>query len=333
MTSDGRYVVAGGGDKHVYLFNKEGKVLWKYKTGDGVNSVAITPDGKYIVAGDDNTGIYLLDRKGILLWKYKTNGSVKLVVITPDGRYIVGGEDENIYLLNKEGDLLWEEKVDSNVNSVAITPSGGYIVAGCTEGNVYLYVSSQVVSQIIEDARKTILQIKTKYDVREAESLLSKAEFSFQKEEYSKAVEFASKAKEMAIIIGKHAEKAERIIENTKKIISKMKSNYNITEAELLLYQAESAFEKGYYSKTYELAVKAKSLALDIDQDGIPNEKDFTPYINDYHIYISIITTFLLSLYLGNRYYTYRKRKKEQLEKEKKEIIKELKKLIGEEDR
>jgi len=44
-----------------------------------------------------------------------------------------------------------------------------------------------------------------------------------------------------------------------------MKLKYNVEEAQAILFQAEEAFNKGDYSKTKELALKAKSLALDID--------------------------------------------------------------------
>jgi len=123
----------------------------------------------------------------------------------------------------------------------------------------------------------------------------------------------------------------EKILDDVKLIISQIKTKYNVKKAEDILHQAEEAFKRGDYSKAGELTLKAKSLALDIDQDGIPNEEDFAPYVNNYYLYTSGAVIFLMSLYFGNKYYKYRKRRKKQLEKEKREIIEELKKLIGEE--
>jgi len=56
--------------------------------------------------------------------------------------------------------------------------------------------------------------------------------------------------------------RAKRAIEDTKKIISQMKPEYNVKEAEGILSQAEEAFRKGDYSKAEELALKAEETAI-----------------------------------------------------------------------
>lgn len=56
-------------------------------------------------------------------------------------------------------------------------------------------------------------------------------------------------------------------------------------EAEFLLSQAEEAFDAGDYKKAKEIAENAKTLALDIDQDGVPNDSDFAPTIKNIYVY------------------------------------------------
>jgi len=85
MTSDGEHIVVGSEDNYIYLFNKKGELLWKYRTGSSVYSVSITSGGVYIVAGGEGS-VYLFNRKGEILWKYETDGSVRSVSITPDGK-------------------------------------------------------------------------------------------------------------------------------------------------------------------------------------------------------------------------------------------------------
>ncbi|MBW9221315.1 PQQ-binding-like beta-propeller repeat protein, partial [Methanothermococcus sp. SCGC AD-155-M21] len=114
----------------------------------------------------------------------------------------------------------------------------------------------------IGDAKSTISQIKLEYDVGEIESLLSQAEGAFKKGGYSKTEELALKAKDKAVEIGNQAEKAEKAIGDAKKVISKIKSEYNVKEAEDTLSQAEEAFNKGDYSKSEKLALKAKEKAI-----------------------------------------------------------------------
>lgn len=185
-----------------------------------------------------------------------------------------------------------------------------------------------MILKAIEEAKSTISQIKLKYNVSEAESILSEAEEAFNRGEYLKAKEFALKAKQKAIEIKKIAQPAEKAIEEAKSIISQIKPKYNVKEAESLLSQAEEAFKAGKYKEAYSYALKAKSFALDIDQDGVPNEVDFAPYINNYYIYASGVAIMLILVFSGKKYYTYRKRKKEELEWEKSEIISQLEELL-----
>ena len=128
-------------------FNRDRKdegysMVWKYETGDWVNSVSITPNGEYVVAGSRDYHVYLFNRRGELLWKYWT------------------GDD---------------------VYSVSITPDGEYVVAGSEDKHVYLFISPYKISKItLENAKSTISKIKYKYIIKEAESLLSQAESLFK---------------------------------------------------------------------------------------------------------------------------------------------------------
>ncbi|MBN1762861.1 MAG: DUF559 domain-containing protein [Methanomicrobia archaeon] len=149
LTPDGNYIVArdnNGFEKHgIYLFNKEGEVLWTYEICGSFDlfsgSVSITHDGASIAASGDNGKVYLLNGKGNLLRTYKTgfDRGIEDVAITPDGNYIAAGDKTAIYLLNKEGELLWRYKtgrITSNVSwkftEVAITSDGNYIAAATT---------------------------------------------------------------------------------------------------------------------------------------------------------------------------------------------------------
>ena len=97
ISHDGSYIAGGtysgeyreGIDNKVYLFNREGKLLWNYTVG-WVNSVSITPDSSYIAAGS-GPSVYLFNKKGKLLWSYETGDDVRSVAITPDGSYIAAG--------------------------------------------------------------------------------------------------------------------------------------------------------------------------------------------------------------------------------------------------
>ena len=82
--------------------------------------------------------------------------------------------------------------------------------------------------------------------------------------------------------------KASEIIDETRTLISEGKYIGNVGEVKDLLEEAETAIVWGDSSKALNLANKAKSLLLDADQDGVLNDVDFAPQINNYFIYLGI---------------------------------------------
>jgi len=72
---------------------------------------------------------------------------------------------------------------------------------------------------------------------------------------------------------------------------------------------------KGEYSKAKELAKKASSIALDIDQDGILNEEDFAPTINNNYIYTGVAVLTAIFTSAGFVFSRNRKKRMEYLAK------------------
>lgn len=222
----------------------------------------------------------------------------------------------------QEYGLLWSYETGDDVASVSISSDGSYIAAGSYDNKVYLFASVLRVTQvIIEEARNAILSEKNKgYNIQEAESLLTQAENEFKAGDYSKANELALKAKEKALQIAKQAEMSKKAMEEARNtVLSEKNKGYNIHEAESLLSQAEEAFDAGDYKKAKEMAENAKTLALDIDGDGVPNDSDFAPTIKNIYIYAGTPTALLVLAALTKvSLDVRRKRIKERLERERK---------------
>jgi len=90
-------------------------LLCKCETGCIVNTVSLSSTGNYLVAGGFDHGVSLFDSKGTQLWNYKTGDIVYTVSISSDGsRIVAGSNDKKVYFFNREGDLLWfHPKFDS----------------------------------------------------------------------------------------------------------------------------------------------------------------------------------------------------------------------------
>ncbi|MBU4491200.1 MAG: protein kinase, partial [Euryarchaeota archaeon] len=132
VSSDGLYIIVGSYAQDLYLFNKQGMLLWSYKIGPySILSVSISSDSSYIAAGCSDNNVYFLNREGKLLWSYRTDNYVESVSISSDGSYIVaGGLNRKAYLFNREGELLWSYDAGDHVKNVLLSFDGSYIVVG-----------------------------------------------------------------------------------------------------------------------------------------------------------------------------------------------------------
>jgi len=142
----------------------------------------------------------------------------------------------------------------------------------------------------INSARNAISEAKAQgFNVEEAENLLSQAEQAYDSGDYEQAIQLAEQAEALALEIIVEASLARDAINSARNAISEAKAQgFNVEEAENLLSQAEQAYDSGDYEKARQLAEEAESIALDVDRDGVPNDRDFAPTINNYYIYAAI---------------------------------------------
>ena len=199
-----------------------------------------------------------------LLWSYETGDTVYSVSISSDGSYIVAGSRDNkVYLFDRAGNLLWSYETGGDVWSVSMSSDGSCIAAGSYDHKVYLF----------ERAGNLLWSYKTG-DWVNSVSISSDGSYIAAGSGDDKVYLFASV----------HA--VQVIIEEARNaILSEKDKGYNIHEAESLLSQAEEAFDAGDYKKAKEIAENARTLALDIDGDGVPNDSDFAPTIKNIYVY------------------------------------------------
>ncbi|MFX0043766.1 MAG: WD40 repeat domain-containing protein, partial [Candidatus Hodarchaeota archaeon] len=123
-SSDGNYIITGGLDNTVYLFERSSSTpLWNYTAtgqfgdGDRPRCVAISANGNYIAAGSHDYNIYLFEKTNSTpLFNYTTGGEISCIAISENGGYIVAGElNGGIYLLYND--------IPSKSKSTQIIPS------------------------------------------------------------------------------------------------------------------------------------------------------------------------------------------------------------------
>ncbi len=90
--------------------------------------------------------IKALDKNGKMLWTYKTKDDIYHIVMSMDGNYILAGsgsvsqdkDEGKAYLLDKQGKLLWENDFKQPIRKVGISTKGDKIVLSDIT-NVFLY--------------------------------------------------------------------------------------------------------------------------------------------------------------------------------------------------
>ncbi len=76
-----------------------------YGVDTDVLSVSFSSNGKYAAAGNDDGFVYVFDPSGNLLWKYKTGGGIFSLAVSNEGEVIAGSRDKFVYHLDESGNL------------------------------------------------------------------------------------------------------------------------------------------------------------------------------------------------------------------------------------
>ncbi|RLG90984.1 MAG: hypothetical protein DRO36_05135 [Candidatus Hecatellales archaeon] len=130
---------------NIYLFNGNGKLLWKKKIEQESWALDITEDGSKIVSGSHAGKVYVWDQQGNLLWmvdagpdpvrevRFSHNGKYVAFGPTPQGRGYVGLYD------SETGKLLWSYETGDHVRRIEFSHDDKYLAVSSTDGYTYLF--------------------------------------------------------------------------------------------------------------------------------------------------------------------------------------------------
>ena len=147
ISPNGKFIVAGG-KEYVYLFDRNGNLIWKTKLNAEIKEISVSSDG-YVVA-DCCDGTYVLDKSGRIIKSYEVGEHYFIPkhygTFISDDHYIVTLRfdsdlihTDTVYLYN-ENQLLWKTKVTSThiiygegegtlLEVISISPDSSFIAA------------------------------------------------------------------------------------------------------------------------------------------------------------------------------------------------------------
>ncbi|MFW9925596.1 MAG: WD40 repeat domain-containing protein, partial [Candidatus Thorarchaeota archaeon] len=111
MTADSRYVLSGGQDGVVHLWDLETGTQLKTMTGhkDSILLIHVTSDGQHIItgSGDGTVRVWIL-RGGVLLKNLAHTENIHSMAITTDSRHVITGSvDGVVEVWDFERDSPW----------------------------------------------------------------------------------------------------------------------------------------------------------------------------------------------------------------------------------
>ena len=142
LTPEGRYILAGSHDEHVYLLDEHGRRLWRAALGSNVMGTGFVHGGQTIIAGSEEDGrltFFDLEGQSQDTWDLAGGFEVRSIDATEDGHYIVvGGHPGGIRLLDSQHrSELWRYEDERRIWHVALCPQAGRVVAA-SRGNCVL---------------------------------------------------------------------------------------------------------------------------------------------------------------------------------------------------
>ena len=82
----------------VYALSPTGRILWQYDTGNPVNAVKISNEGGRILSAG-GSGVFIFNKNGEIIWNYRLDTTVFYLATSPDVSKIVFGTPNWIYYL------------------------------------------------------------------------------------------------------------------------------------------------------------------------------------------------------------------------------------------
>lgn len=133
--ADGVVYVGCGDGKLTALDLADGKLKWRYSTGDLIGESSPAVSGGVVYVGDLMGLLHAVDAAtGEKLWTYETHSEIKSSPTIYEGKVLIGSYDESLHAVDaKTGKAVWKFQTLGPVHGTPGVMDGVTYVAGCDE--------------------------------------------------------------------------------------------------------------------------------------------------------------------------------------------------------
>ncbi|MBU7028831.1 MAG: hypothetical protein HXS48_17990 [Theionarchaea archaeon] len=143
------YVVAGPQDRYIYVYDRNGELIFKYFTGSWYDpqNAAIAPDETFFLFVSEHKYLNCHTLEGRFLWQ-KEVGDLCNLQMSADGEYIAAATFGELFLFDESGNELWSKVVSSVcIREIAISAHGEYIAVDVEKGFFSLVSAFEVYNK------------------------------------------------------------------------------------------------------------------------------------------------------------------------------------------
>jgi len=139
-------IAFGCDDGNLYVLDKDGKLVFNFKTKDKVRSTPAIADIDFddkpeIIFGSDDGNLYVLSNEGKLKWSFKTKDKIEsspaIFVENKTVLIAFGSDDGNLYVLDGKGELICKFVTNGKVRSSPLIYNDK-IIFGSDDQNIYI---------------------------------------------------------------------------------------------------------------------------------------------------------------------------------------------------
>jgi hypothetical protein len=264
--------------------------------------------------------------------------------VVPDDLTSMKFEQGNdcLYLLGEGDRLLWKWNVGDDIDEVPVSSNTSYLTTRDQES--CFTISSKVAATLFNDFNKATIEAANSemakgYNMTHPLELLTQSDQAFQDRLYQESLDLLLKARGLVVAPGlapiAYSNAQTALVDAGQAITAGKSGGFDMARAEVSLAEAQQYFDDADYATALTVAQEATQQATDVDGDGVPNETDFAPTINNNLIYggAAVLCAVAVGALLRalRRYSSRRRREEKEIEAQKAEIISMIEKAVGNE--